>query len=390
MMKTMCGDYVFVQSPETLQALLHALDRHETVALDTEADSMHHYREKLCLIQLGLGEQQYIVDPLCGLDVEPLVRRLEHCSLLLHGADYDLRLLYKAYEFRPRKIFDTMIAAQLLGKQRFGLAVLVQEICEVVLTKENQKADWSIRPLTGDMLRYAADDTRYLARVSAELHRELKLNGRLAWHEEACERLIGITQEPRQASDEDAWRIKGGKHLHGRPGAVLRELWQWREELARDYDRPPFKVANGEFLLQYALWVADNPQGTFHEAPERPAWLRGSKLKGFETALERGLALEPREWPRPRVSSGPGRMSREEEALLKQLAEARDRVAQELSLDPGVLAPRDALRSLVRNHPRTEAQVREYSPLMHWQTEALLPELLPVLQADGITEAPLD
>lgn len=374
--------YILIDQQDDLSPLLLELARHDRVALDTEADSMHHYREKLSLIQLSMGETHWIVDPLAGLDLDPLMKLLEERELLIHGADYDLRLLYRAHQFRPQHIFDTMLAAQLLGKPRIGLAALAQEICQVVLPKEGQKADWSRRPLSEDLLHYAADDTRYLAQVADTLREELVQHGRLDWHGEICRRQMATAREPRQVSEDEAWRIKGGKHLTGRPAAVLRELWRWREEHARLCDRPPYKIANNEFLLQWTRWVAENPGATLEEAPDRPEWLRGPRLKSFNLALHTGLALQRSHWPGPLPGSGEPRCTREEEVLLRQLLEARDEVAAGLGLDPGVLGPRDALKSIARQHPRTEEELREKSPLMSWQTESLAGALLPLLQAD--------
>lgn len=384
----MLAKYTLIDQNHDLEPLLSEVSRHEIIAIDTEADSMHHYREKLCLIQLGVGERQWIVDPLApGLELEPLVRLLESRTLLLHGADYDLRLFQRTFGFKPAMIFDTMLAAQLLGKPRIGLAALVQEICETILSKEAQKADWSRRPLTENLLTYAADDTRYLHRVANELKRELDERGRWEWHREICDRLIEAAQEPRRVQDEDAWRVKGGKHLAGRPAAVLRELWAWREEHARQCDRPPFKIANPEFLVQWANWSAENPEATLEDAPDRPDWLRGGRLKTFDKALATGLSLAPDLWPGPFRGHGSTRITREEDALLRQVIDARDELAEQLGLDPGVLGAREALKALVRQHPRTEGELRAKSTLMAWQNECLLPVILPLLQTAAQPDA---
>lgn len=379
--------YRFIEKAEELTPLMEEVARQETVALDTEADSMHHYHEKLCLIQFGTGQRQWIVDPLAGLDLVPLMRLLEQRELIFHGADYDLRLLYRTFHFRPTRIFDTMIAAQILGRPRIGLAALVEEMCGVTLPKEGQKADWSRRPLPEDLLHYASGDTRFLSRLAEALQGELTHKNRLAWHGEACHRLLGSTRETRVVNSDEAWRVKGGKLLTGRPAAILRELWRWREECARASDRPPFKIANNEFLLQWVQWISENPQASFEEAPPRPVWLRGSRLRAFERALSRALALPESEWPGPPAGKGGIRSSRQEEALLKRLVEARDRLAGELGLDPGVLGARETLRLLVRQAPQTVQEFRQKSTLMAWQTEALAEILVPLLQSPAPPES---
>ena len=139
--------YILVDSEETLSALLLDLENYDMAAVDTEADSMYHYTTRLCLIQITIGEHHYIVDPLCGLDLQPLFKARAMQTLIFHGADYDLRLLWQTYGFAPKRIFDTMIAAKILGEGHLGLADLVREYFGDELKKENQRADWTIHPL---------------------------------------------------------------------------------------------------------------------------------------------------------------------------------------------------------------------------------------------------
>lgn len=381
--------YTMITSAAELEPLLAALSADDlSVALDTEADSMHHYREKLCLIQLGAAGRQWIVDPFAEVDLAPLLEQLARRRIIIHGADYDLRLLHRFYNFRPTEVFDTMLAAQLLGRPQIGLASLVQHYCEITLTKDNQRADWAERPLNDEMLAYAADDTRYLHTICEKLEAELEAAGRHAWHAEACARAITNALAPRPPRDADeSWRIKGGKHLRGRAAAVLRELWRWREELAQKLDRPPFKVAPGELLIKYALWADANRDQGFYDAPPRPIWLRGSRLTAFDAALSRALIMPPREWPAaPEPVHNGMRLARHEELLLTQLLQARDAVARELGIEPGVLGARDALKGLLRDHPENPAQMQALTTLMWWQAEALAPALLPVLNAPPPSE----
>lgn len=382
----MSQKYHLVARNEQMEQLLDEISLHETIALDTEADSLHHYREKVCLIQLGVGERQWIVDPLATLDLDPLMRLLERRELLLHGADYDLRLLYRSHNFKPDRIFDTMLAAQLLGRARIGLAALVEEFFGVILPKKGQKADWSHRPLTEELLEYAADDTRYLPNTAGRLRAELEAKGRLDWHGESCRRQIAAARQARAESDDEAWRVKGARQMSGRGGAVLREVWLWREEMARKADRPPFKIASNEFLVHWAQWAAENPRAGIGEAPEPPPWLVGSRLRTFHAALEHALALPPEEWPAPPVPRESYRRSQEEERLLTRVLKARDEIAAQLEMDPGVLGSREALREVVRRRARNAAEVTAAATLMDWQVAALAAAVLPVLHQAGAPE----
>src|SRR6266404_7430422 len=179
-----------VDSDEKLQSFLPAVRQASWVAVDTEADSLHAYPEKVCLIQISTIAGDKIIDPLAGFSIDPLLDALSGHELIMHGADYDLRLLRKHHEFVPSAIFDTMLAARLLGLRQFGLSYLVETLLGVKLEKGAQKANWAMRPLTVRMEHYARNDTRYLRPLEEKLKTELAAKSRLAWHQESCARLI--------------------------------------------------------------------------------------------------------------------------------------------------------------------------------------------------------
>src|ERR1051326_5680615 len=179
-----------IDTEQKLQSFLPTLHEASWVAVDTEADSLHAYPEKVCLIQISTVSGDKIIDPLAGFSIDPLLDALSGHQLLMHGADYDLRLLRKHHEFIPSAVFDTMLAARLLGARQFGLSNLVEQYLGVKLEKGAQKANWALRPLTEKMERYARNDTHYLKPLSDRLRSELESKGRLAWHQESCARLI--------------------------------------------------------------------------------------------------------------------------------------------------------------------------------------------------------
>jgi ribonuclease D len=217
----------------------------EPISLDTEADSFHHYFEKTCLLQLGHGADAAIVDPLKGLDLAPLLKELSGRRLLFHAADYDLRLLWRGYGFRAKAIFDTMIAAQLLGEPELGLAALLQKRAGVTLDKAHQRADWSERPLSEDMVLYAAKDVLHLPELAASLEADLQAKGRLHWHEEECVRLVALEIADREADPENDWRIKGTNALSSKERAFVRAFFFARDRRARETDRPSSSPARG-------------------------------------------------------------------------------------------------------------------------------------------------
>ena len=250
--------YQLLDQPGSLAPLLAALDRVDEVFLDTEADNMYHYKTRVCLFQLLVGREIFLVDVLApGLNVEPLLDVLAQKHLVMHGSDFDLRLLHDLCGFRPKSIFDTMLAAQLLGRQRVGLAGLLEEHFGVAVDKSGQKANWSQRPITPKLLNYAALDVWHLPALRDLLTRELAVLDRLDWLDQQCRRQIesGLTGFPRD--EETAWRVGPADRLRGRGLSVLHAVWHWRERWAEDLDTPPFKVCNNDLLVNIALAIEE-------------------------------------------------------------------------------------------------------------------------------------
>ena len=353
-----------IDTPEALAAYLPGVAAAPRVALDTEADSLHCYREKLCLVQVTLPDEPSVctlIDPLAGaMPMAPFFAALEGKPLLLHGADYDLRLMKRTAGFVPAEIFDTMIAARLVGRRAFSLAALVQEEFGVEMTKASQKANWARRPLTAQMIAYAQMDTRYLFELEAILDRQLREKGRRAWFDQSCRRLIDNVRasEEERSRDEDAWRIQGAGSLRGRASALLRALWHWRDAEASEADRPPFHILRNEELLT----VARHLDG----GGKPPAWrhVRGSRLRRFHDAVERAMALSPEEWP-PRPRGNGKRPTAEMDARMGELKKRRDDAAAELDLDPTLIASRAVIEGLAYRAEPPE------STLLPWQRELL-------------------
>ncbi len=256
--------FIYVREPGALDALIQRIGMVERVALDTEADSLHNYFEKVCLIQLSLDGEHYLVDPLAALELREFLAALAEKPLILHGGDYDLRMLRASLDFRPRReIFDTMIAAQLLGIEAIGLAALVERFFAVTIGKEGQKSDWSRRPLSEQQLLYAVNDTLFLERLSDRLTEELGQRGRLEWHRESCRAMVESTGRDRARDPEEAWRIKGSGRMSRRQLAYLRELWRWRDEEARRANRPAFKIfGNQQIFRPYRMGGVSSRCGT--------------------------------------------------------------------------------------------------------------------------------
>jgi ribonuclease D len=349
-----------INTTEKLAAFVPAVRAAAWIAVDTEADSLHAYPEKVCLIQISTVAGDDLIDPLAGINLDPLLDALTAHALIMHGADYDLRLLLKHHEFVPGAIFDTMLAGRLLGLRQFGLSHLVEQYLGVKLEKGSQKANWARRPLTERMERYARDDTHYLKPLSDRLRAELQVKGRLAWHQEACARLIDESTRLRPADLDSVWRVKGS-HALSRPAlAILRALWQWRETEAIAANRPPFFILSHEVLVDVAAAAAAHrpvePLVPRHLSPRR----REGLAQAVKTALEFGADKHPeflrRESRRPTEA---------ERRRYDELEKRRDAHARQLGIDPTLIASRSTLGDLARSWDKHAPE------LMSWQRELL-------------------
>lgn len=363
-----------VEDPRGLREMEEKLRGVERVSIDLEADSYHHYREKICLVQIGTGDEVFIFDPL-RLDAAALVPLLADPGVekIFHDVDYDGKMLLTQLGVKPAPVFDTMVAAKLLGKERVGLADLLEEYFGVRLEKRFQKADWSRRPLQEGMLKYAALDVAYLLSLRDRLEKELECRGRREWAEEEFRRAVEDLEPlpPREAS---FIRVKGARNLSPRQLAVLQELLSWRERKAEKLDLPTFKVVGTERLLRLAV---EAPRGS--RELERSGALSPRQRERFGAeileAIRRGLRIPPSRLP---SFPPPRRMGRDLEAerILRRLKEVRDRKARELGMDPGVLLPNAALKELARLKPASRADLVESGVLRGWQLRVLGDELL--------------
>jgi len=346
-----------IDSDHKLAAGLPRLKAADWIALDTEADSLHAYPEKLCLIQISVPDGDLLLDPLANMNLHPVLQILKRHELILHGADYDLRLLRRRFEFAPSAIFDTMLASRLLGVREFGLTHLVWKFLGARLEKGPQKANWGRRPLTERMAAYARNDTHYLKPLADLLRQQLKDKGRLAWHQESCARLIADTAQSRPPDPELAWRVKGSHHLEPAALAVLRELWHWREKEALRANKPPFFILSPEAMVHLAKTAAESVS-VHHILPRH---LSSHRQEGVLGAIARGLRTQT--LPSKAVRQSSYRQTEAERRRMHELQKVRNHRAAELGLDPTLIASRAMLVLLARDW---DTHAKE---LMKWQRE---------------------
>ena len=329
----------------------------DRVAVDTEADSLHCYFEKLCLIQISVPGHDYLVDPLSSADLSPLADLLAQKEIVLQGADFDLRLLRRSLGFVANRVFDTVIAARLVGIRSFSLAALVERYFGVTLVKGSQKANWAQRPLPKHMAEYAMNDTRYLLPLAEKLEGELRERGRIEWFRQSCERALEQAAVERTREGEEPWRISGAGKLGGLASAILRELWHWRDKEAQAVDRPPFHVLQNHLLLEAAEEFAAGRVPDYRHFSQR-------RREGFRAAGERALRLPESEWPvRPKRRGS--RPTPAMERAAEELRRRRDAIADQHGLEPSLIAPRGAIDAVVADESQGSAL------LVPWQRDLL-------------------
>ena len=349
-----------IDTQAKLAAFLPVVNSAAWLAIDTEADSLHAYPEKVCLIQISTAAGDRLVDPLAAMDINPFLDALVGRELIFHAADYDLRLLKKHHDFTPTEIFDTMLAARLLGEKQFGLGALVEKFLGVKLDKGPQKADWAQRPLTQRMEDYARNDTRYLKTLEEKLRAELIAKNRLAWHQESCARLIAESSVPPVIDPDDVWRIKGSTFLERGALAVLREMWHWREAEAIAASRPPFFVLSHESMV--AISAAVSEQQPFE--PLIPPRMHPRRRETLLAAIRAAQAVPPEKFPE-KIRHHSQRPTEAEFKRFRDLEKIRNQHAHGLQLDPTLIAPKSVLGDLARDWDRHAAE------LMNWQRELL-------------------
>jgi ribonuclease D len=364
--------FTYVREQALLDKLSQRIDAAARIAVDTEADSLHNYFEKVCLIQLSIGDAHYLVDPLAGLELSGFLTSLAAKPLIFHAGDYDLRILRVSTGFRPGgEIFDTMIAAQLLGIEQIGLAALIERVFAITIGKEGQKSDWSQRPLSEKQLQYAVNDTRYLEALADRLAAELEAKGRREWHRESCRAMVLASGRDHPRDPDDAWRLKGAGRLTRRQMAYLRELWRWRDDHARRFNRPPFKIFGNQQIFELIQWAESHPNEPLDKGPKLPRNIKGVLLTTLVESVARAAALTPADWPETKKHERGEAPSPESVERANALRSACGDIAHALEISPSVLAPRAALEAIVRSQARGIDKIMERGGLLRWQAELI-------------------
>jgi ribonuclease D len=366
-----------------VEALLVQIDDAPRLALDTESDPFHRYYEKVCLLQISIdGQRDFFFDPLeHGMpDRLRAILTDPERTVVMHGADYDVRALKQSFDLPLARLIDTAVAAQFLGMPNTGLKSLLEEILGIEISKGEQRSDWGARPLTEKQLKYARQDTQHLLALWDAMLERIEALGRRPWLEEECASML--EREPSEkAFDPDGWRkIKGAKDLNKRGKKALRALYLWREELAKKADVPPFRVVRSDGLVQLSKIVdASGSAGVrrLKRISYVPKWIdRGALL----AAIEAGLGGPTPDAKPARRAGKPGiPHTPESKARLENLRKGRAKWAVELGMDPGFLIPGALLETIAKSPPQDDAQLVEIVGMSRWRREALGTRILAAL-----------
>ncbi len=356
-------DYLWIEDEATLGSYLAetaaAVGGEERIcAVDTEADSLHCYEEKLCLIQFSCHDRHALIDPLAIDDLSALREFLDGATVWMHGADFDMRMLRRTFDWIPTTIYDTQTAARLLGNRKFGLANLVEDMFEVKLSKASQKADWGKRPLSDTMLAYAVNDVRYLIPMAHMFKERLAASGRWDWFTESCEAARDAVLTRPEKDPEELWRIPGWGKLRRRGMAYLRALWFWRDAESRRQDRPPFKILANDQLIRFAQTLYEGGEVNLSPRANR------RRVERFREAVSAAHEIPESEWPEPprrrRSEKNP-----EADERFERLRDRRDLAAAGLEIDPTLIASRVTMERIAADGTASDEL------LLNWQKSLL-------------------
>jgi ribonuclease D len=375
MISPILPDPIWVDRPAQLEAMLKDLLVHPVVAVDTESNSLHAYREQVCLIQFSTPESDYVVDPLALTDLSSLGKLFVNPAFekVFHAAEYDLICLKRDFSFSFTNLFDTMIACRILGRASVGLAAVLETEFGLTLDKHYQRANWGLRPLTPAMLAYARLDTRYLMPLRDRLKAELAATGRWDLAVEDFRRMCAVCVTSPEDERDPFWRITGAQDLDPQQLAVLHELHYYRDEQARALNRPHFKVLSNQALLEVAQ-VCPRFIQELHLLPNLSEYQVRKFGRGLLEAVRRGLASPPL------VRPFTPRMDEQIANRMEALRNWRKHAGLVMGVESDVILPRDVLSQIASANPK---RLQDLAPLMEdlpWRLEHFGPDILKALQ----------
>jgi len=372
------ADYQIIDTVTGLEKIARILEREKTIAIDLEADSMFHFKEKVCLIQVASKNRSIVIDPLKIKDLSSLKSLFAGYDIqkIFHGADYDVRSLYRDFNIEINNLFDTELACRFLGIKETGLEAVLKKFFKINLDKKYQKKDWSKRPLPQEMIDYAARDVIGLVPLAEILEKELDNKGRLSWVHEECDYLSKV--RPALSDDEPLFmKFKGAGRLKPTSLAVLEALLQFRKKVAEKKDKPLFKIIGNSALMKITL--------------ARPVTLR--RLKGTKALSNRQISIYGNalvetintaiKTPEDKLPVYPRKktpvLSHRVPERMKELKKWRNKKAKELEVDSAIICNNALITSIAVLNPSNSNSLETIKNMKNWQKKEFGKEIIAVL-----------
>jgi ribonuclease D len=374
------GDhFITIDTVDALKDLTRSLQKERVIGVDLEADSMYHFREKVCLIQMATRSKTAVIDPLSIEDISPLkpVFKKRRICKIFHGADYDVRSLYRDFEFTINNLFDTELASRFLGYTETSLEAVVKTKFGVVLNKKYQRKDWSRRPLPQEMISYAAEDVKYLLPLAQKLTAELEKLGRLKWVQEECEFLSKVRPNFND-SNPLFLHFKGAGKLDSRSLAVLEALLQYRRQIAEKKDRPLFRIFGSRSLLELAEKKPTNLKRLEKTKAISPKQI-SMYGRGIISAIKKAMQIKKNELPvYPRRKSP--RIPLVVAGRIKALRSWRDGQVDRLALDPALICTKAQISTIAQQRPCRLSELNTIKEIKRWQKKEFGPGIVQVMK----------
>lgn len=368
-------NYKFIESDEELKSVCEDLLKEKTIGVDLEADSMHCFKEKICLIQMASSTQAFLIDPFEIKAVSPLITLLEDNRVIkvFHGADFDIRSLDRDYNARVNNLFDTEIACRFLGIKERGLAALLKKNFDVDVDKKFQKVDWARRPLNQDMIEYSVGDVAHLTQLHDIIHQKLVANGRLSWAREEFDIQTAVRYEDNHVLPLFK-KFKGAGKMDNRSLAVLENLLQMRLLIARKKDQPLFKIISNASLVTMAM---SRPGTVDHMVKTNALSKRQADMYGnlCTDAIGRAMELAHNELPSYPKTRRPKKDARVQERI-ERLKKMREKLSGSLGIEPGFLLNNTMIDSIAVQNPATTEDLLKIEQLRKWQVAAIGDKIL--------------
>jgi ribonuclease D len=376
--KAFQNSFLYVDEEKSAASVVDCIKQSDWAAIDIEGSSLHSFNDNIALIQLSIADGIYIIDPLSEIDTASILEEISNKEIIFHGGDYDLRMLLADYDFHPQNtVYDTMLGSELLGIESVGLAAVVLEFFGKTICKAGQRSDWTKRPLTDKQLEYASTDVAYLKQLKDLIAARLDLLGRFDWWRQCNERLVQNSENTKD-NGKEAWKIKGYTSLQSYELRYLKELWSWRQDLAKSVDKPVFKIMGNDSLLKFAGWLAANPGKNPKKFNSLPKICRGKSFEKLSEHIKTARKLDKNLWPVHTIKRQNFRVEPDKE-LVEDIKNCVNDKAQKLGIKPQLILTRAKMEAIAVRKPKSTTEIASAAELMEWQKEIIAPDIMSIL-----------